>query len=134
MEVANGEDGEVTLLQVRGKLYSLAKDGKSWKERGAGNLRINVPLSTFDVDEQGVPISGSFDASLLDVAESRAMRLVMRQDATHKVILNTVVIPSMKFQHKETNSNVSYIVFTAIEGDGEAIPIQLKVYFYLRPY
>ena len=73
------------------------------------------------------------DPSSLDIAESKAVRLVMRQDATHKLILNTVVIPSMKFQHKETKSNVAYILFTAIEGDGDATPMQLKVYFHLLP-
>lgn len=133
MEVADGEDGEITLLQVRGKLYSLAKDSKTWKERGAGNLRINAPHSSHDADEQGEPIPGSFDPSSLDIAESKAVRLVMRQDATHKLILNTVVIPSMKFEHKETKGNVAYILFTAIEGDGDATPMQLKVYFHLLP-
>ncbi len=133
MEVEDGEAGEASILQVRGKLYNLNKATKTWKERGAGNLKINVPLSCVDIDEDtGAPLHGSFDASALEDAETKVVRLIMRQDATHKVILNTVVIPAMSFQYKEGGSNIAYILFTAIESDGEAVPMQIKV--HIIPY
>ncbi|RYP76094.1 hypothetical protein DL771_001918 [Monosporascus sp. 5C6A] len=127
VEVVDGEAGEASILQVRAKLYNLDKTSKTWKERGAGNLKINVPLACVDIDEEnGQPIPGSFDASALEDAESKVVRLIMRQDATHRVILNTVVIPAMSFQLKE-NGNIPYVLFTAIEGNGEAVPMQLKM-------
>lgn len=133
MEVEDGEAGEASILSVRCKLYNLNKATKTWKERGAGNLKINVPLSCVDIDEDtGAPIHGSFDASALEDADSKVVRLIMRQDATHKVILNTIVIPAMSFQYKENGGNVAYLLFTAIEGDGDAVPMQIKVYILLN--
>ncbi|KAL7628961.1 hypothetical protein AAE478_000479 [Parahypoxylon ruwenzoriense] len=116
--VDDGEAGEATILQVRAKIYHLDKASSSWKERGAGNLKINVPQSCVDIDEgTGAPIPGSFDASALEDAESKVVRLVMRQDSTHRVILNTAVIPAMQFQEKST-VKATYVLFTAIEDEG----------------
>ena len=36
-----GEEDEETVIQVRGKLYTL-QDGNQWKERGTGIIRLNV--------------------------------------------------------------------------------------------
>ncbi|KAK7748491.1 hypothetical protein SLS62_008531 [Diatrype stigma] len=128
VDVEDGEAGEISILAVRGKLYNLNKTTKTWKERGVGNLKINVPYSCVDINQDtGAPYPGSFDASALEDAETRVVRLVMRQDATHKVILNTVVIPAMSFQYKENGSNVAYLLFTAIEGNGDAVPMQIKM-------
>ncbi|KAH8680642.1 hypothetical protein BX600DRAFT_2380 [Xylariales sp. PMI_506] len=126
--IDNGEAGEATILQVRAKIFHLDKtvDPVAWKERGAGNLKINVPESCIDIDDNGAPIPGSFDASALEDSESKTVRLVMRQDSTHRVILNTAVIPAMKFQEKPMNKTVC-VLFTAIEGGGEAVSIQLKL-------
>lgn len=128
MAVDNGEAGEATILQVRAKIYHLDKTATPavWKERGAGNLKINVPESTVDTDENGVPIPGSFDASGLEDADIKTVRLIMRQDSTHRVILNTAIIPAMMFQEKATNKAVC-VLFTAIEAGGEAVSIQVKV-------
>jgi hypothetical protein len=126
VDVDDGEAGEATLLQVRARLYTLDKSSSSWKERGAGNLKINVPIPCVDVDEDtGAPIPGSFDASALEDAGGKVARLIMRQDSTHRVILNTAIIPAMKFQEK-SNLKATYILFTAIE-DGGAVSIQIKV-------
>ncbi|KAI1381811.1 hypothetical protein F4677DRAFT_5152 [Hypoxylon crocopeplum] len=125
LTVDDGEAGEATILQVRAKIYHLDKASSSWKERGAGNLKINVPHSCVEYDEYGVPIPGSFDASLLEEAESKVVRLIMRQDSTHRVILNTAIIPAMEFQEKST-VKATCVLFTAIEGEG-AVSIQLKM-------
>ncbi|KXJ95608.1 hypothetical protein Micbo1qcDRAFT_27578 [Microdochium bolleyi] len=125
--VDDGETGEATILSVRAKIYYLDKASKSWKERGAGNLRINVPLQCVDIDEDtGAAVPGSFDASSLEDGDSKVVRLVMRQDSTHRVILNTAVFPAMQFSEKEGLKAV-VISFTAIEGINEPVSIQLKM-------
>ncbi|KAI0914827.1 hypothetical protein F4823DRAFT_194111 [Ustulina deusta] len=130
--VDDGEAGEVTIIQVRARLYNLDRVSASWKERGAGNLKINVPVASVRISKTGAPVAGTFDASSLEDAESKVVRLVMRQDSTHRVILNTAIIPTMKFQEK-SNLKATYILFTAIEDEG-AVSIQIKVHeplFYL---
>lgn len=79
-----------------------------------------------DLDDNNVPIPGSFDASTLEDAENKNVRLIMRQDSTHRLLLNTVLIPAMSFQEKPTNKTVC-VLFTAIEDKGEPVSIQLKV-------
>ncbi|KEZ40974.1 hypothetical protein SAPIO_CDS6994 [Scedosporium apiospermum] len=66
--VDDGEAGEATVVQVRAKMYYIDNDNKDvgWKERGAGILKINVPATCVDMDEDGNPISGTFDASPLE--------------------------------------------------------------------
>ncbi|KAI1465903.1 P-loop containing nucleoside triphosphate hydrolase protein [Daldinia caldariorum] len=124
--VDDGEAGEATILQVRAKIFHLDKASSSWKERGAGNLKINVPIACVDIDEEsGAAIPGSFDASGLDTADSKVVRLIMRQDSTHRVILNTAIIPAMHFQEKST-VKATYVLFTAIEDEG-AVSIQVKM-------
>ncbi|KAI0380099.1 hypothetical protein F5Y04DRAFT_106228 [Hypomontagnella monticulosa] len=124
--VDDGEAGEATILQVRAKIYHLDKASSSWKERGAGNLKINVPVACIDFDDTtGLPLPGSFDASALDDGEAKVVRLIMRQDSTHRVILNTAVIPAMQFQEKST-VKATCVLFTAIEDEG-AVSIQLKM-------
>ncbi|KAI1409157.1 hypothetical protein F5Y13DRAFT_193632 [Hypoxylon sp. FL1857] len=124
--VDDGEAGEATILQVRAKIYHLDKANSAWKERGAGNLKINVPIACVDFDEiTGTPVPGSFDASALEDAESKVVRLIMRQDSTHRVILNTAIIPAMEFKEKST-IKATCVLFTAIE-DGGAVSIQLKM-------
>jgi DEAD/DEAH box helicase domain-containing protein len=98
-----------------------------WKERGAGMLKINAPSSCVEYDEDGNVIAGSFDASGLDESDENAagVRLLMRQDQTHRVILNTVLVPAMKFQEKASLKSVA-VIFTAFEGE-EAKPVSVTM-------
>ncbi|GAP86135.1 putative dead deah box protein [Rosellinia necatrix] len=123
--VDDGEAGEFTIIQVRGRVYNLDKASNSWKERGAGNLKVNVPMACVRADNLETPLSGAFDASALKDAESKVVRLIMRQDSTHRVILNTAIIPAMKFQEK-SSLKATYILFTAIEDEG-AVSIQIRM-------
>lgn len=135
MEVNDGEAGEATIVSVRAKVFHHDKE-VGWKERGAGMLKINVPEACLDFDAMGVPIPGSFDASALDSSADdeengsggpKVARLLLRQDQTHRVILNTAIVPAMKFQEKESLKSVG-IVFTAFEGeDAKPINITAKV-------
>ncbi|KAJ3903616.1 hypothetical protein F5879DRAFT_1010332 [Lentinula edodes] len=71
-EVSTGEELEETIHQVRGKLFALA-DG-AWKERGTGQLKINVR------------------------AEDRGgARLVMRKEAVYTLLLNVTLFAGMKY-------------------------------------
>jgi Ran-binding protein 3 len=124
--VDDGEEHEATLLQIRARLYYLDKASNVWKERGAGNLKINVPIECVDIDETTkAPFPGSFDASALADSKKKNARLVMRQDSTHRVILNTAVIPSLTFKEM-SGLKANRIVFTAYEAEG-AVSVQIKV-------
>lgn len=106
-----------------------------WKERGAGMLKINVPQACVEYDDSGAVIPGSFDASALEVDEEAAggsqghkvARLIMRQDQTHRVILNTALVAAMKFQEKASLKSVG-ILFTAFEGEqSKPVSITMRV-------
>lgn len=126
--VDDGESAEVTLFSQRAKMYVMEK-GVGWKERGAGMLKVNVPRATVEFDDNNQPDPTSFDASVLEDVEDGAgpknVRLIMRQDHTLRVILNTIVLPAMQFKvtHKLKSATV---LFTAFEG-GEAKQVQMKL-------
>jgi hypothetical protein len=125
--VDDGEGQEVTLFSVRAKMYLMEK-GVGWKERGGGMLKVNAPISTVDLDHSGVADPSSFDASVLadeDDDKPKHVRLIMRQDHTLRVILNTILLPGMTFQ--VTNRlKTSTVLFTAFEG-GAPRQVQMKV-------
>ncbi|KAH8659160.1 hypothetical protein BGZ60DRAFT_456620 [Tricladium varicosporioides] len=119
--IEDGESGETTLLQLRAKLFALDSKEAGWKERGVGTLKINVPTPCAGFDENGVPVPGSFDASgLEDLDEDsnapRVPRLIMRQENTHRVILNTIIVRAMEFNDKPS-TNTAQILFTGFEGE-----------------
>lgn len=103
----------------------------AWKERGVGNLKINVPEDSVKVDrETGAVNPRSFNPDILKEStpeNPKLVRLVMRQDSTLRVILNTVMLAGMDFQIKEGFKTTS-VLFTAIEGeDGKHVPVTMKV-------
>lgn len=119
VDVDDGEARETTLLSVRAKMFVHEND--AWKERGGGMLKINAPKSCVEFDDKNVVVPGSFDASGLDEDDSndasgKVVRLLMRQDQTHRVILNTAIISAMKFQEKTSLKSTS-VLFTAFVGD-----------------
>ena len=125
--VDDGESGEITLLAVRAKMFQMEK-GTGWKERGAGMLKVNVPKTTIEINDHGYPEMSSFDASVLDDDENggrSGVRLILRQDHTLRVILNTAIVPAMKFQLNQ-KLKAAYVLFTAFEGD-EVKQVQMKV-------
>ncbi|RGP68334.1 dead deah box helicase [Fusarium longipes] len=132
IEVNDGEAGEATVVSVRAKMFYHDKEA-GWKERGAGMLKINVPQACVEYDDNGAVIPGSFDASALEVDEEAAggsqghkvARLIMRQDQTHRVILNTALVAAMKFQEKASLKSVG-ILFTAFEGE-QSKPVSITM-------
>ncbi|XP_008805130.2 ran-binding protein 1 homolog a-like isoform X1 [Phoenix dactylifera] len=77
--VTTGEEEEDVLLDLKAKLYRFDKEGKQWKERGTGNVK------------------------LLKHKESGKVRLVMRQAKTLKICANHLVLPSIKMQEHVGN-------------------------------
>ncbi|PMD23328.1 hypothetical protein NA56DRAFT_644221 [Hyaloscypha hepaticicola] len=129
VHIDDGEAGEATLLQLRAKLFAIESKDAGWKERGVGTLKINVPKSCVSYDENGQPIPGSFDASGLEDEDAdpnapQVARLIMRQENTHRVILNTIIVRAMEFKPKPATSTAQ-ILFTAFEGDKEPKPINM---------
>jgi hypothetical protein len=135
--VDNGEAGEATIASVRAKMYFVDNDDKDagWKERGSGILKVNVPASCIEFDDSGMPISGTFDASGLDNDDGSGAfcgaRLILRQDQTHRLLLNTELLPGMTFQEKASLKAVN-VMFTAFgtNEDGEtprAFSVNMRV-------
>ncbi|KAK3398709.1 hypothetical protein B0T20DRAFT_438016 [Sordaria brevicollis] len=132
--VDDGEGEDATLLAVRAKIFIMEK-GVGWKERGAGMLKVNVPKASVKRDHSGNWNSRSFDASALvednGDGESggsggrKSVRLVMRQDHTLRVILNTAIVPAMEFVVTK-KLKASYVLFTAFEGT-EPRQVQVKL-------
>ncbi|CCU82991.1 hypothetical protein BGHDH14_bgh03597 [Blumeria hordei DH14] len=127
--IDDGEAEEATLLQIRAKLFALESKDAGWKERGVGTLKINAPRTCVSYDEDGSVISGSFRFNgsvdtLKEQGTSFAARLIMRQENTHRVVLNTIILPEMTFDNKNATSS-SQLVFTAFEGDKEIKPIMM---------
>ncbi|SPO29494.1 related to YRB2 - Ran-GTPase-binding protein involved in nuclear protein export [Ustilago trichophora] len=78
-ETKTGEEDEESIHSIRAKLYTMAED-QSWKERGTGTLRVNVPKKSSD---------------------KRPARLVMRADGVLRVILNVSLFKGMKCELQE---------------------------------
>ncbi|ATZ48632.1 Bcyrb2 [Botrytis cinerea B05.10] len=121
VHIDDGEADEATILQIRAKLFAMGSKELGWKERGVGTVKINAPKSCVDFDESGHAIPGSFDSSML---EGKSVRLVMRQENTHRVILNTVVLKAMEFKPKPSTTSAQ-VLFTAFEGETEAKPVNM---------
>lgn len=77
--VTTGEENEDAILDMKAKLYRFDEDGKQWKERGAGTVK------------------------LLKHKESGKVRLIMRQSKTLKMRANHVVLPKMTVQEHAGN-------------------------------
>ncbi|KAK1829178.1 hypothetical protein QBC39DRAFT_392728 [Podospora conica] len=135
VKVDDGESGDVTLVSLRAKLFVMekAEDGTAtgWKERGAGMLKVNVPSSSVELDEQGHPEPFTFDASTFDESDDeeggspKCVRLIMRQDHTLRVILNTIILPGMSFKVTRGLKS-SLVLFTAFDDHGKATQMQVK--------
>ena len=137
VKVDDGESGDVTLVALRAKLFVMekAEDGTAagWKERGGGMLKVNVPSSSVELDEYGHAEPSTFDASTFEESDDeeggaspKCVRLIMRQDHTLRVILNTIILPGMSFKVTRGLKS-SLVLFTAFDDHGNATQMQVKV-------
>lgn len=88
-EVHTGEEDELTVYQVRGKLFTLS-DQQQWKERGTGQLKLNVRR-----DDGG------------------GARLLMRKEAVYTLLLNATLFKGMKCSLAQ---DPRYIRFSVLDG------------------
>ncbi|KAJ3804906.1 hypothetical protein F5876DRAFT_52693 [Lentinula aff. lateritia] len=97
-EVSTGEELEETIHQVRGKLFALA-DG-AWKERGTGQLKINVRAE-----------------------DGGGARLVMRKEAVYTLLLNVTLFSGMKCTLAQ---DPRYVRFSVIENGQQTTHYNLR--------
>ncbi|ORY75014.1 hypothetical protein BCR35DRAFT_306422 [Leucosporidium creatinivorum] len=97
-EVVTGEEEDQVLHSVRSKLFVM-QDG-AWVERGTGLLKLNA---TKDGDKTGA-------------------RLVMRADATHRLLLNATLFSKFVIEVNQEK----YVRFAIIEG-AEPISYMLRL-------
>lgn len=118
------------MLQIRARLYAIESKDAGWKERGVGTLKVNVPKSCASYDPLGTPIPGSFDISGLEDEDDenapRVPRLVMRQENTHRVILNTIILREMEFKDKPA-ANGAQFMFIGLDNENKPVNMLLKV-------
>jgi Ran-binding protein 3 len=116
MAVMTGEEDEETVIQVRGKLYTL-QDGNQWKERGTGIIRLNVKRHDGSNPRLGMRQLCCRSNSLLNSVS------VMRKDAVYTLLLNVTLFPGMRCVLAQ---DPRYIRFSVIE-DGKTTHYNLRV-------
>ena len=115
-DIETGEEGEMIEMTCRAKLYNFAPAAeagkKEWRERGVGILRLNVQRPLHDDDDT-----------------KTTARLLMRADGSHRVLLNTPILPQIKFgQPDGSRPTGSYLYFMGtIDDKAELQLLQLKV-------
>ncbi|KAK7542106.1 uncharacterized protein J3D65DRAFT_612631 [Phyllosticta citribraziliensis] len=117
-DVKTGEENEETVFSCRAKLFNFVTvndDKKEWKERGIGNLKLNVWKQSRADQEAKVP---------------KKARFVMRADGSHRVVLNSPIQKELKFGgipngSKPTNGYVFFM--GTLEGNGiELLQVKMK--------
>lgn len=83
-----------------------------------------------DIDsksEKGLKPAAKPKAGTNTRPKREVVRLIMRQDSTHRVILNTAVLASTEFKERQT-LKATTVLFTAFEGnDAKPVSMQAKV-------
>lgn len=108
-EIITGEEEEESIFSVRARLYVVADEKKTWKERGQGILKVNVPK------QRG---SGSG-------------RLLMRNDAVHRVIMNVPLFQgmskkSLQIASASSGGSANYLKIFVIE-NGKSVLYAVRV-------
>ncbi|XP_066568285.1 ran-binding protein 3-like [Amia ocellicauda] len=113
VQVFTGEEQESNVLQMTCKLFVFEKASQSWCERGRGVLRLN------DLDTEQ--------------AASLQSRLVMRNQGSLKVILNTKLWAEMRL-HRATRKNLQLTATDLEDGSVRVFLIQASVKEITRLY
>ena len=103
-----GEENETSAWIGRAKLYTMDGDGKErgWKERGFGNIKLNVTLD-----------------------KPKKARFVLRADGTHRLLLNAAVTKTMVFgaDSEGARPKDGRLLFNSPNADGNLEMHLLKV-------
>lgn len=78
-EHKTGEEEDEVLFRKKAKLFQLDKGEGAWKERGAGSLHINR-------------------------MKDQRLRIVMRVDGVHRLVLNSLLFPDMQVKRLNDRS------------------------------
>lgn len=109
--VATGEEGEDTVFSARAKLFAFTSEEengkKDWHERGAGILKVNVST----------------------VGETTKVRLLMRADGSHRVVLNSPIHKDLKFGDVdgEKPAGMTNLFLGTLPGESQLVSMQLRV-------
>lgn len=87
-KVATGEENEITRFSARAKLFEF--EGGEWRERGLGNVKVNV--------------------------KEESARVIMRADGILRLLLNTRIFVGMSFEIVQEKS-VRLVAFNAASGE-----------------
>ena len=91
-----GEESEIVLFCDKAKLYRYDAEGRQWKERGVGDLKI------------------------LKNTQNQSLRIIMRRDQVKKVCLNHGILPGMNLEFMGSRKN-TLIWFTHADYSDEEV-------------
>lgn len=110
-------------FSARARLYFFSKEG-GWKERGTGTFKINVRIDDDSITED---TRVDVEAQAEYTTGRRKARLLMRADATHRVILNTPVFKGMRFGAPDGTEPTGKIMHLQSLEESKPVPLQIKV-------
>ena len=93
---SDGEEGETTVFKGQGKLFEFVPDGKKWAERGKGDVRVNR------------------------VGPWSQARIVMREQAVKRLLLNCNVWPQIKLTVLDGKKGVTFAAQNHLDGEPRA--------------
>eukprot|EP00899_Mesostigma_viride_P024368 jgi/Mesvir1/5115/Mv15273-RA.1 len=96
-----GEEGEEAVYMVEASLFEFVEGG-AWKERGRGELKLNVKRGQSEGEEEK-PVTGA--------------RLVMRAKGNLRLLLNAPLFADMTVTRME-NRGISFAAVNCAAGDG----------------
>ncbi|TKA81815.1 hypothetical protein B0A49_00579 [Cryomyces minteri] len=116
-KVDTGEEDETTEFTCRAKLYNFVKtsgEKKEWKERGLGNLKLNVTY----------PVNGDNE----ERSKLKA-RFVLRAEGSQRVALNSPILKELKIGNPQGGPPVGgYVYFMGSVDDKPQLELlQLKM-------
>jgi len=94
--VATGEEGETTVFKGQGRLFEFIPDGKKWAERGKGDVRVNR------------------------VGPWSQARIVMREQAVKRLLLNCNVWPQIQLTVMDGKRGVTFAAQNHPDGEPRA--------------
>ncbi len=94
--VATGEEGETTVFKGQGRLFEFVPDGKKWAERGKGDVRVNR------------------------VGPWSQARIVMREQAVKRLLLNCNVWPQIQLTVMDGKKGVTFAAQNHLDGEPRA--------------
>ena len=132
VSVETGEEDEETIFISRAKLFHF--EDKQWKERGVGNIKINVryePVASSQQEAETNDDEGNEDEGdhLEDgiTQMARRGRVLMRTDGVHRLILNSPVFKDMNVGTKDGEEPTGRTLMLTGMEDGRPKGFQVRV-------